>query len=66
MTQETYTLIGLGLAGVLGVWLVFSLVRKMLGILLLLALAAGGYVLWTNPDLQQQVMQGITRFWSSR
>lgn len=66
MSQDTYTLIGLGLAGLLAVWLVFSLVKKMLGILLLIALAVGGYVVWTNPDLQHQLIQGVTRFWSSR
>lgn len=64
MPQDTYTLIGLGLAGLLAVWLVFSLVKKMLGIVLLIALAAGAYVVWTNPELQQQLIAGISRLWS--
>jgi hypothetical protein len=32
-------------------WLMFSLVRKMFGLVLLVALAIGAWALWSNPGL---------------
>ncbi|WP_417579272.1 hypothetical protein [Pelagibacterium sp.] len=32
-------------------WLVFSLVRKMFGIVLLVVLVIGAWVLWSNPQM---------------
>jgi len=44
-------LIGLGVVAIVAVWLVFSVVRKALGLALLAALIIGGVVLWNDPDL---------------
>ena len=32
-------------------WLVFSVLKKVIGLLLLAAIAAAGFVLWQNPAL---------------
>lgn len=53
-------LIGLGLVGLVVVWLVFSLIRKMFGLVLLAALVVGGFVLWNDPQLQASVI-GMAR-----
>jgi hypothetical protein len=40
-------------------WLVFSLARKMFGLVLLVALAVGAWVLWSNPHLLYSVSRGL-------
>jgi hypothetical protein len=57
---DDYMLIGLGLVGLVVVWLVFSLIRKMFGLVLLAALVVGGFVLWNDPQLQASVI-GMAR-----
>jgi hypothetical protein len=41
---------GLGIGAVVVIWLIFSVVKKMVGIAIVLALVAGGWFLWTNPQ----------------
>jgi len=60
MPTDTLTLIGLGLAGLFIVWLVFSLVKKVFGLVLLAALVIGAYLLWTNPALQQSLLTTVS------
>jgi len=59
MPTDNLTLIALCLGGLLIVWLVFSLIRKVFGLLLLAALAVGCYVLWTNPAMQASLLDAI-------
>lgn len=59
MPTDTITLAGLAIAAIVAVWLVFSILRKMFGIVLLIALAAGAYVLWTNPDLLAALLDNL-------
>ena len=62
MPTDNLTLIGLGLAGLFIVWLVFSLIKKVFGLVLLAALVIGLYVLWTNPALQQSLLNTLGGF----
>lgn len=50
MKIDTTTIVIAAIA-LLAVWLVFSLVRKAFGLLLLAAVGVAAYVLWSNPDL---------------
>lgn len=59
MPTDTITLAGLAIAAIVAVWLVFSILRKMFGIVLLIALAVGTYVLWTNPDLLAALLDNL-------
>lgn len=47
---------GLGVAAVVVVWLVFSVLKKVVGILLLAALALGAWLLWSNPEMLRSVL----------
>ncbi|WP_193334366.1 hypothetical protein [Devosia beringensis] len=64
MPADNITLIGLGLAGLFIVWLVFSLVKKVFGLVLLAALVIGAYVLWNNPAMLQSLLNTVTGFFS--
>lgn len=59
MPAETYTLVGLGVAGVVIAWLIFSVFKKVLGLLFLAALAFGAWMIWQNPQVVQQLGQGF-------
>jgi hypothetical protein len=49
-------LIGLGVGAIIIVWLVFSVLKKVIGLFVLAALAAAAFVLWQNPALLQGLM----------
>ncbi len=49
MLNDTTALIALGCGALLAVWLVFSLLKKVLGLALLAGLALVGYLVWNNP-----------------
>jgi uncharacterized membrane protein YraQ (UPF0718 family) len=66
MGQVSYLLIGLGLAALFAVWLVYSLVKKILGLALLAALVVAGFVLWNNPAMLQSLLQTVSGFMASR
>lgn len=59
MTGDTYTMIGLGLGILLVVWLVFSVLKKVIGLLFLAVLAVGGYMLWNNPPLLNSILDYV-------
>ena len=61
--RQTDTLIGLGLAALLVIWLVFSVVKRIFGLLLLAALAVAGFVLWNNPALLGTVLEAGQSLW---
>lgn len=56
------TLIGLGVAAVVVAWLVFSVLKKVIGLLFLAAVAFGGYMLWQDPALRDRVVSWIQGF----
>jgi hypothetical protein len=66
MPTDNLTLIGLGLAGLFIVWLVFSLVKKVFGLVLLAALLIGAYLLWNNPVLLQSLLDTVGGFFGGR
>jgi hypothetical protein len=41
------------------VWLVFSVLKKVIGMLFLAALVIGGFVLWQNPPLLNGLMTWV-------
>lgn len=56
------SLIVIGAVALAAFWLVFSLVRKMFGLVLLAAIGIGAWVLWSNPDLLERVL-GMAQGW---
>jgi hypothetical protein len=38
-------------------WLVFSVLKKVFGLVLLAAIVGAGFLLWRNPELSQSVMR---------
>jgi hypothetical protein len=38
-------------------WLVFSVLKKVFGLVLLAAIVCAGFLLWRNPELLQSVMR---------
>jgi hypothetical protein len=62
MPTDPMTLLGLGVGAVVVVWLVFSVVKKMVGIALVLALVAVGWFLWTNPQHLAPIIAYIRQF----
>ena len=59
MPTDFSTLIVLGVGAVILAWLVFSVIKKLFGVALIAALAFGGYMLWTNPDLLRSAMEMV-------
>ncbi|MEQ8599465.1 MAG: hypothetical protein RLP98_06020 [Devosia sp.] len=53
------SLLVLGIGAAILLWLVFSVMKKLFGVALVAALVFGGYMLWTNPDLQQRALDLI-------
>ena len=44
------------------VWLVFSVLKKVIGLLVLAAIAAAGFVLWQNPAMRDALLAWIQTF----
>jgi len=42
-------------------WLVFSLARKIFGLVLFVAIAGGAWLLWSNPELLRSVLDNLSR-----
>lgn len=59
MPTDMSSLLVLGIGAAILLWLVFSVMKKLFGLALVAALAFGGYMLWTNPDLQQRALDLI-------
>lgn len=51
MPNDPAMLIGLGVAAIVVLWLVFSVLKKVIGFAFLAAIVAAGFILWTNPGL---------------
>jgi len=51
LPADTTSLVVFGLIGLAAVWLVFSVLRKLFGLVLLVALGGGGLLVWNNPAL---------------
>lgn len=47
---DTTTLIALGIGAAIVLWLVFSVLRKLFGLVLLAAIAAAAWFVWQNPE----------------
>lgn len=56
MPTDMSSLLVLGIGAAILLWLVFSVMKKLFGVALIAALVFGGYMLWTNPDLQQRAL----------
>ena len=54
---DTYTLVGLGVAAMVVLWLVFSVLKKVFGLVLLAAMVGAGFLLWRNPELLHSVLR---------
>ncbi|MGV3574179.1 MAG: hypothetical protein ACO1O4_03465 [Devosia sp.] len=67
-TEETkiptdpLTLMGFGIGAVVVIWLIFSVVKKMVGIAIVLALVAGGWFLWTNPQYLAPIIAYVRQY----
>ncbi len=59
MPTDMSSLLVLGIGAAILLWLVFSVMKKLFGVALIAALVFGGYMLWTNPDLQQRALDLI-------
>ncbi|SDG69788.1 hypothetical protein SAMN04487974_10670 [Pelagibacterium luteolum] len=59
---DTFTLIGIGVAALVALWLVFSLVRKVFGFVLLAAIGLGAWYLWSNPETAQDLFGVVMDF----
>ena len=57
MPTDMSSLLVLGIGAAILLWLVFSVMKKLFGLALIAALAFGGYMVWTNPDLQRRAME---------
>lgn len=44
------------------VWLVFSVLKKVIGLIALAAVAAGAFILWQNPDLLRALLVWLQQF----
>lgn len=53
---------GLGVAAIVVIWLVFSVLKKVIGLLFLAGVAVAGFVLWQNPDMQRSVINWVQGF----
>ena len=62
MPTDPITLMGLGIGAVVVIWLVFSVVKKVVGIAIILALAAGAWFLWTNPQYLAPIIAWVRQF----
>lgn len=62
ISSDTYTLIGLGVAAIVVLWLVFSVLKKVIGLLVLAAIVVTGFVLWQNPAMRDALLAWIQTF----
>ena len=66
MTADTYTLLGLGVGAVILLWLVFSVLKKVVGFLFLIAIAASAWMLWSNPEMLHGLTTAVQTWTGSR
>jgi hypothetical protein len=56
MPSDPTTLIGLGVGAIVILWLVFSVLKKVIGFVVLAAFIAAGFFLWNNPAMLQRLL----------
>ncbi|WMT85310.1 hypothetical protein NO932_10170 [Pelagibacterium sp. 26DY04] len=49
------TILIYALAALVVLWLVFAMMRKLFGIAIILALVGGAWLLWSNPELLENL-----------
>jgi len=59
---DPLTLMGLGIGAVVVIWLIFSVVKKVVGIAIVLALVAGAWFLWTNPQYLAPIIAYVRQY----
>ena len=62
MPADPLTLMGFGIGAVVVIWLIFSVVKKAIGIALVLALMAGAWFLWTNPQHLAAIIASVRHY----
>lgn len=62
MPSDPLTLMGSGIGAVVVIWLVFSVVKRVVGIAIVLALAAGAWFLWNNPQHVAPIVAYVRQF----
>ena len=60
------TLMGMGIGAVVVIWLIFSVVKKVFGIVLVIGLAGGAWILWSNPSLVAPIITYVQQFIGQR
>lgn len=60
------TLMGMGIGAVVVIWLIFSVVKKVFGIVLVIGLAVGAWIIWSNPALIAPVVSWVQQFIGQR
>ncbi|ODT79329.1 MAG: hypothetical protein ABS76_21015 [Pelagibacterium sp. SCN 64-44] len=55
MQADSPTLIGLAVAAIIVIWLVFSVLKKLFGLALIAAIVAVIALFWFNPGLANQL-----------
>ncbi|MCJ8519005.1 type IV secretory pathway TrbD component [Pseudorhizobium tarimense] len=65
MPDDLYSLIITGVIAVVVIGFVFFVVRKLIGVALLVALAIGVWMVWNDPALLQQWADAVTAFFDS-
>lgn len=60
---DTVSLLFIGGIALAAFWLVFSLVRKVFGLVLIVALALGAWVVWSNPDMMASLWSQVSGIW---
>ena len=43
-------------------WLVYSVIRKLLGLAILAVVVGGGFILWTNPEMANSLTGMVLGF----
>ena len=62
MPNDPMTLMGFGIGAVVVIWLIFSVVKKMVGFAIVLGLAAGAWFLYANPQHLAPIMAYIRQY----
>lgn len=64
MSDNLYSLMGTGVVAAVVLWLVVFVVRKLIGVALLTAVAIGGWMVWNDPVLLQDWAYEMKDFFS--
>ena len=62
---DSLTLIGLGVAAIVVVWLAFSILKKVIGFAVLAVVIIGAVVIWNDPALMNQITGEASKLMAS-